>query len=430
MLVIITCIIFVFGSMALGVPLITAFLGGSVVPLAMFTDVPLDIVTTKMFSSINSFSFLAVPFFMICGGLLDKGGIARRLVDLAKAIVGWLPGSLAVCTILASAFFGAVSGSAVATIAAIGGIMLPMMLEDGYSKRFALATVSMAGFLGIIIPPSIPMVLYGMTCGVSIADLFSAGFVPGILLVVAMSAYAIIWGIKHPNSCTRYKFSIKGVLVALKNAIWALFMPIIILGGIYSGLFTPTEAAAVACVYGLFVGFVIYRQLDLKKVIEILRSSTVSTAIMMIILCAVTVFSFVINMANASQYINLFVSSLAHNTFQFWVVITIVLLILGMLMDTPPAIMLIGTFIVPLLSQYNVDPLVFGLVLVVNLGIGLNTPPVGTGLFMTKTLRNDITTADLLSSHLLIYILICIGVMILLMACPQLITVVPELFNK
>lgn len=429
MLVIITCIVFVFGAMLLGVPLITAFLGGSLVPLALFSNMPLDVVTSKMFSSINSFSFLAVPFFMICGGLLDKGGIAKRLVDLAKALVGWLPGSLAVCTFLASAFFGAVSGSAVATIAAIGGIMLPMMLEDGYPMRFSLATVTVAGFLGIIIPPSIPMVLYGMTCGVSIADLFSSGFVPGILLTGSMSVYAILWGVKNPGVCTRYKFSVKGALIAFKNAIWALFMPIIILGGIYSGKFTPTEAAVIACVYGLFVGFVVYRQLTLKKVIEILRASTVSTAIMMIILCAVTVFSFVINTENAAQYINLFITTLAHNKFQFWVVITIILLILGALMDTPPAIMLIGTFIVPLLQQFDVDPLVFGLVLIVNLGIGLNTPPVGSGLFMAKTLRSDITTRDLLNIHLLIYILICIGVMIVLMACPQLITVVPTLFN-
>lgn len=430
MLVIITCIVFVFGAMLLGVPLITAFLGGSLVPMALFSNMPLDVVTTKMFASINSFSFLAVPFFMICGGLLDKGGIAKRLVGLAKAIVGWLPGSLAVCTFLASAFFGAVSGSAVATIAAIGGIMLPMMLEDGYPKKFALATVTVAGFLGIIIPPSIPMVLYGMTCGVSIADLFSSGFVPGILLTASMSVYAVVWGIKHPGVCTRYKFTLRGVLVAFKDAIWALFMPIIILGGIYSGAFTPTEAAIVACVYGLFVGAVVYKQLTLKKVIEILRASTVSTAIMMIILCAVAVFSFVINTVNAAQYINAFITALAHNKFQFWVVITVILLILGALMDTPPAIMLIGTFILPLLNQYDVDPLVFGLVMIVNLGIGLNTPPVGSGLFMAKTLRSDITTADLLNIHLLIYILICIGVMILLMACPQLITVVPTLFNK
>lgn len=429
MLVIITCIVFVFGAMLLGVPLITAFLGGSLVPLALFSNMPLDVVTAKMFSSINSFSFLAVPFFMICGGLLDKGGIAKRLVDLAKALVGWLPGSLAVCTFLASAFFGAVSGSAVATIAAIGGIMLPMMLEDGYPKHFALATVTVAGFLGIIIPPSIPMVLYGMTCGVSIADLFSSGFVPGILLTGSMSVYAILWGVKHPGICTRYEFSLHGALVAFKNAIWALFMPIIILGGIYSGAFTPTEAAIVACVYGLFVGFVVYKQLTLKKVIEIIRASTVSTAIMMIILCAVTVFSFVINTENAAQYINLFITTLAHNKFQFWLVMTIILLFLGALMDTPPAIMLIGTFIVPILKQFDVDPLVFGLVLIVNLGIGLNTPPVGSGLFMAKTLRSDIATKDLLNVHLLIYILICISVMVLLMACPQLITVVPTLFN-
>ncbi|MPM63869.1 C4-dicarboxylate TRAP transporter large permease protein DctM [bioreactor metagenome] len=252
---------------------------------------------------------------------------------------------------------------------------------------------------------------------------------PGILLTASMSVYAVLWGVKHPGVCTRYKFTLKGALVAFKDAIWALFMPIIILGGIYSGAFTPTEAAIVACVYGLFVGFVIYRQLTVKKVIEILRASTVSTAIMMIILCAVAVFSFVINTQNAAQYINLFITSLAHNKFQFWIVITIILLILGALMDTPPAIMLMGTFILPILRQYDVDPLVFGLVMIVNLGIGLNTPPVGSGLFIAKTLRSDITTKDLLSIHLLIYILICIAVMILLMACPQLITVVPTLFN-
>lgn len=429
MLVILTCIVFVFGAMILGVPLITAFLGGSLVPMALFSNMPLDVVVSKMFSSINSFSFLAVPFFMICGGLMDKGGIARRLVDLAKALVGWLPGSLAVVTFLASAFFGAVSGSAVATIAAIGGIMLPMMLEDGYPKPLALATVTTAGFLGIIIPPSIPMVLYGMTCGVSIADLFSAGFVPGILLTASMSVYAILWGARHPGVCTRYRFSLRNVGRALKDAIWALLMPIIILGGIYSGKFTPTEAAIVACVYGLIVGFVVYRQLSWKKVVEILRSSTVSTAIMMIILCAVTVFSFVINTENAAQYVNLFITTLAHNKVQFWVVITIILLILGALMDTPPAIMLIGTFIMPILAQYDVDPLVFGLILIVNLGIGLCTPPVGSGLFIAKTLRPDITTKDLLNIHLLIYLLICVGVMIVLMAFPGLITVVPTLFR-
>lgn len=428
MLVIISCIIFVFGSMFLGIPLVAAFLGGSLVPLSLFGSIPLNVIPAKLFSSINVYSFLAVPFFMICGGLMDKGGIARRLVDFAKSLVGWLPGSLAVCTFVASAFFGAVSGSAVATIAAIGGIMLPLLLEDGYPKPFALATVTTAGFLGIIIPPSIPMVLYGMTCGVSIADLFSSGFVPGVLLTASMSAYAVLWGWKHPE-VSRSKFSIRNVLVSLKGAIWALLMPIIILGGIYSGKFTPTEAAIVACVYGLFVGTVVYRQLDLKKIVEILRSSTVTTAITMIILAAVTVFSFVINTENAAQYINQFISAVAHNKFQFWVVITIVLLILGALMDTPPAIMLIGTFIMPILAQYDVDPLVFGLILIVNLGIGLCTPPVGSGLFMAKTLRSDITTSELLNVHLLIYLLICVGVMVLLMAVPQLITVVPTLFN-
>lgn len=429
MQVILCCIICVFGMIFLGVPLITAFLGGSLISLTLFSNLPLSVVVTKMFASINSFSFLAVPFFMICGGLMDKGGIAKRLVDFAKSLVGWMPGCLAVCTFVASAFFGAVSGSAVATIVAIGGIMLPMMLEDGYPLKFAIATVTIAGFLGIVIPPSIPMVLYGMTCGVSIADLFTSGFVPGIMLTVAMSIYAVIWGIKHKDICTVYKFSGKQVLKSFKDAIWALLMPIIILGGIYSGLFTPTEAAIVACVYGLFVGCVIYRQLTIKRIIEILRSSVSTTAITMIILCAVNIFAFVINSNNATVYVQSFVTSLAHNKFQFWVVITVFLLILGMLMDTPPAIMLVGTFILPILRVYDVSPLVFGLVLIVNLGIGLCTPPVGSGLFVAKTLRQDISTAILLNVHLLIYILICVAVMIILMAFPQLITVLPSLFS-
>lgn len=429
MQVILCCIICVFGMIFLGVPLITAFLGGSLISLTLFSNLPLSVVVTKMFASINSFSFLAVPFFMICGGLMDKGGIAKRLVDFAKSLVGWMPGCLAVCTFVASAFFGAVSGSAVATIVAIGGIMLPMMLEDGYPLKFAIATVTIAGFLGIVIPPSIPMVLYGMTCGVSIADLFTSGFVPGIMLTVAMSIYAVIWGIKHKDICTVYKFSGKQVLKSFKDAIWALLMPIIILGGIYSGLFTPTEAAIVACVYGLFVGCVIYRQLTIKRIIEILRSSVSTTAITMIILCAVNIFAFVINSNNATVYVQSFVTSLAHNKFQFWVVITVFLLILGMLMDTPPAIMLVGTFILPILRVYDVSPLVFGLVLIVNLGIGLCTPPVGSGLFVAKTLRKDISTAILLNVHLLIYILICVAVMIILMAFPQLITVLPSLFS-
>ena len=429
MQVILCCIICVFGMIFLGVPLITAFLGGSLISLTLFSNLPFSVVVTKMFASINSFSFLAVPFFMICGGLMDKGGIAKRLVDFAKSLVGWMPGCLAVCTFVASAFFGAVSGSAVATIVAIGGIMLPMMLEDGYPLKFAIATVTIAGFLGIVIPPSIPMVLYGMTCGVSIADLFTSGFVPGIMLTVAMSIYAVIWGIKHKDICTVYKFSGKQVLKSFKDAIWALLMPIIILGGIYSGLFTPTEAAIIACVYGLFVGCVIYRQLTIKRIIEILRSSVSTTAITMIILCAVNIFAFVINSNNATVYVQSFVTSLAHNKFQFWVVITVFLLILGMLMDTPPAIMLVGTFILPILRVYDVSPLVFGLVLIVNLGIGLCTPPVGSGLFVAKTLRKDISTAILLNVHLLIYILICVAVMIILMAFPQLITVLPSLFS-
>lgn len=413
----------------LGAPLLVAFLAGSIIPLELFTNTPLTVVAQKMYASINSFTYLAAPFFMVSGALMDKGGIATRLVNLAKALVGWMPGSLAVCTFLACAFFGAVSGSSVATVAAIGGIMLPIMMKEGYPLRFTLATVTAGGYLGIIIPPSIPMVLYGMTCGVSIADMFTAGFAPGILLTAGMSVYAVIWGSKHKDIVKRYPFSLKEVGRAFKDAIWAILMPVIILGGIYSGICTPTEAAVIACLYGLFVGFVVYKQLTIKKCIEIMRSSVASSVIIMVCIAAVTTFSFVINMENANQLLRELIHSLAHTPAQFWFVMTIALLIIGMFIDTPPAILLVGTLIMPILADYNIDPLVFGLVMIVNLGIGLCTPPVGMNIYMAKTLLPNLETKHVLSKHLLAYIICSIAIMIVLMCFPGIITFLPALFN-
>ena len=419
-----------FGLVLLGAPLIVAFIWASIIPLVLFNDMTLAVVTQKLFASINSFGLLAVPFFIIAGSLLDKGGISKRLINLAMALVGWLPGSLAVVTFLASAFFGAVSGSSIATVAAIGGIMLPKMLKEGYPLTFSLATVTTGGFLGIIIPPSIPMVLYGLTTGVPVGDLFIAGIIPGLMLTGSMSIYAILWGLRNKDKVKRYPFSINKLLIATKESLWALVMPIIILGGIYSGIFTPTEAAAVACFYGLFVGLVVFKELNLKKIIFVLRSALATSALILFMIACVSAFAHVIAMENVNEILFNFITSITSNTFEFWVVITIILFIVGMIIDTPPAILLMGTLLVPISSSFGIDPLIFGLVMIINLGIGLCTPPVGMNLYVAKGLLKNITTKQVLSKHLFIYITFSIIVLVILMALPSLITFLPNLLLK
>jgi len=419
-----------FSLVLFGAPLIVAFIWASVIPLVLFCDMTLAVVTQKLFTAINSFGLLAVPFFIIAGSLLDKGGISKRLINLAMALVGWLPGSLAVVTFLASAFFGAVSGSSVATVAAIGGVMLPIMLKEGYPLNFSLATVTTGGFLGIIIPPSIPMVLYGLTTGVSVGDLFVAGIIPGLMLTGAMSTYAVLWGLRNKDKVKKYPFSINKLLIAFKEAIWALVMPGIILGGIYSGVFTPTEAAAVACFYGVFVGLVVFKELNLKKIILVLRSSLASSSLILVMIACVSVFAHVIALENVNEILFNFITSIASSTFSFWVVITIILFIVGMIIDTPPAILLMGTLLVPISSKFGIDPLVFGLVMIVNLGIGLCTPPVGMNLYVAKGLMKNINTRQVLSKHLFIYVTFATLVLLILMAIPSIITFLPNLLLK
>jgi C4-dicarboxylate transporter DctM subunit len=417
-----------FALIIYGAPLFVALIWASFIVLMLLNNMTPSVITQKLFMSVNNFGLLAVPFFMIAGGLLDKGGISKRLVNLAMALVGWLPGSLAVVTFLACAFFGAVSGSSIATVAAIGGIMLPIMLKEDYPLDFALSTCAAGGYLGIIIPPSIPMVLYGLTASVPVGDLFMGGFIPGIMLTVAMSSYAIYWGSKNKAKIKRYPFKLSQFVLALKEALWALAMPVIILGGIYGGIFTPTEAAAVACAYGLLIGIFVFKELNFKKIISILRNSVASCALILFMIACVSCFGHIMAMENIPRVVSGFITSIAHSTASFWVVITIILFIVGMVMDTAPAILILGTLIVPISANYGIDPVVFGLVMIINLGIGLVTPPVGMNLYVAAGLKK-VGTKQVLSVHLIAYVGLSLLVLILLMSFPKIITSLPELFS-
>ena len=367
----------------LGVPIALSLTASAT--LALWMDgMNLIVVVQKMFTAMDSYSLMAIPFFMIAGGLLADGGVSKRLTDFAKSLVGWLPGGFAVVVFLSSAFFGAISGSSAATVAAIGAIMVPGMLADGYPLKFSLATVAAGGFLGIIVPPSIPMVIYGMAAGASVSDVFMGGFIPGFMLAGGMSIYSI------------------------------------------GGIFTPTEAACVAVFYGLIVGVFVYKELNLKTIFNILRSSIITTGMLLFVIAGATVFGLVLTRENVPQTVAAMITSFATNQFMFWLLVTVLLLIVGTFMDTCPAVMILTPIFTPALATYGIDPIVFGVVMIVNLGIGLCTPPVGLNLYVAAGLKKT-TIENVVGKHLLCYLLAALLILVLLMAFPQIIMFLPNL---
>lgn len=422
-----TALLFItfFVLLLLGVPIALCLTTAALAAFS-YTGTNIIVVAQKMFTAMNSYSLMAIPFFMIAGGLLAEGGVSRRLTNFANSLVGWLPGGLAIVVFLSSAFFGAISGSSAATVAAIGAIMVPAMLSDGYPLKFALATVASGGFLGIIVPPSIPMVIYGLAADSSVSAVFMGGFIPGFMLAAGMSVYSVIWGFRHRDLIKMHTFSLQNVWRTFKNAILALLMPLIVLGGIYGGIFTPTEAACVAVFYGLLVGIFVYRELNLKKIIEILRSSIVTTGMLLFVIAGATAFGLVMTRENIPQEVAGFITSVATTRGMFWLMVTVMLLIVGTFMDTVPAVMILTPIFYPALANYGIDPIQFGVVMIINLGIGLCTPPVGLNLYVAAGLRKT-TIENVVCKHLWWYLLAALLVLILLMAVPQIIMLLPNL---
>lgn len=410
----------------LGVPIAIALGMAALIPVYFLTTLPLEIVPQRFMTAIDSFPLMAIPFFVIAGALLERGGVSKRLVRLAAALVGSLPGGIAIVTFLASAFFGAISGSATATVLAIGSIMVPAMINAGYPLRFALATVASAGYLGIIIPPSIPMVTYGISTSTSIGDIFMAGFFPGLILTTAMSCYALYYGYK--NKMQTQKFSWQELKEAVKDGIWAILMPVIILGGIYGGIFTPTEAAAVAIFYGVIIGFAVYKELSIKLLYEILKSSLTSSGMIMFIVASASAFGFIMTRDMIPQKVAALLMSVSDNTVIIFLLINIMLLVVGTFMETIAAIMILSPILVTLTNQMGYSPIAFSIVMVVNLAIGMLTPPLGVNLFVAASLKNT-KVDNVINIHLFWYILISLAVLMLLTYVPSISTFLPELLR-
>lgn len=338
-------------------------------------------IIEDMFVSLDKELILAIPMFMLCGGVMTKGSTARRLTDVARALVGHLPGGLGVAAILSSAIFAAISGSSIVTMIAIGSVIYPAMREAGYSNRFSLGTVMSGGTLGIIIPPSIPLILYGLVTETSIVDLFRAGVGPGLLLVALFAAYAVI---ANWNMPTR-RFSMSGLIRALRAGIWALMMPVLLAGGIYSGFFSPTEAAAVALLYAVIIELTVHREIglrDLKAVV--LESAKLGGALFPLIAVALSLNLILIENRVPDMMVGL-VEGWIDSPVTFIIVVNLLLLAVGAVMTTAEAILILAPILAPVAAVYGFDKVVFGIIMIVNLEIGLLTLPVGLNLIVAMT---------------------------------------------
>ena len=373
-----------FVMLFLGVPIAFALCTSSLAYLVLFSRVPVVIVAQQMLKGVDSFTLMAIPFFVIAGCLMQSGGISKRIVDFAKKLVGWMPGGLAVVDIVASMIFAAMTGAGAATTAAVGGIMIPSMEEDGYDPGFASAVQTVAGVFGPIIPPSILMVLYAVASGASVGDMLLAGLVPGLFLGVVLIS-VVVWQCIKKGYKGGTPFNLKEALKSLGEAFWALLAPVIILGGIYSGLVTPTEASAICCFYCLFVGIFVYKEIPIKSVPKVVYGGVKSAAGIMLIVAATQVFGWVITRAGIPQMVaTAFTASISNPTL-FIMAVVFILLVAGCFIDAVPALLIFAPIFCPTAVAYGLDIVYFGVIMVIVLCIGLATPPVGINLYVASS---------------------------------------------
>ena len=381
-------------------------------------------IATSMFTACDSFPLMAVPFFILAGALMEAGGLSKRLVDLGDSLVGHFTGGFAIVTVVCCAFFGAISGSAPATVAAIGSIMVPTMIERGYSRDFSLALIAASGCLGILIPPSIPMVVYGVSTNASIGAMFLGGFGPGILTTFMLIAVAMLISHRKGFKGNGKKFSLRNVWHAFVPAIWAILVPVIILGGIYGGIFTPTEAAAVAVIYGFFAGKFIYKELTWKRFIDALMNSCVTLGNALIIVGTATTLGRVFTVENLPGILSQMISAI-NNPVIVLLIINLILLFVGCIMETTAAIMILAPILLPLVQSFGVNPIHFGLIMVLNLGIGMITPPVGCNLFVAAGLAK-LDFMKIVRAIVPMLVAMLVGLM-LVTFIPQITTLLPTL---
>lgn len=400
-----------FALLGFGAPVAVSLIVSALTYILLMTDIPPVIVAQQALAGTDSFTLMAVPYFIVAGSLMQAAGISKRIVELAHSLVGWMPGGLAVVTIIASMFFAALTGAGAATTAAVGGMMIPAMVKDGYSRGYASALQASAGVFGPIIPPSILMILYAVTAEVSVGDMLIAGILPGITLGILMIVYVMI-DAKRRGFGSHETFNLRKVGVSLRKSFWALLAPLVILGGIYTGIVTPTEAAAVGCFYSLIVGLFVYREIAPKQLLRILFESFKVAAGIMLIVGGTQAFGWVLTREGLPQAAALFFAEHITSPALFLLIAVTMFLIAGCFIDAVPNVLIFAPILVPVANAYGINPVHFGIVMVVSFCAGLVTPPVGVNLFVASEVGNS-SLRSIIPHVWGFFLVIVVGVLIL-----------------
>jgi C4-dicarboxylate transporter, DctM subunit len=400
-----------FGLLLIGVPIAVALGLSTTITMLVFTDQPTLVIAQKMFTSLDKFALMAIPLFVLAGNFLSQGGAARRIIRFARALVGHLPGGLPMSAIFACIIFAAVSGSSPATVAAIGSIMIGAINDDGYSSPFSVGSIVCAGSLGILIPPSIVLIVYGVTVEQSIGKLFMAGVVPGIFLGGGLMLMTYL-AARRAGFKKSERASNKEIWNSFKDASWGLFVIVIIIGGIYGGLFTPTEAAAVSAVYGFFVVKFIYRDLAWKQIPEVIKASASTAAMILFIIANAMLFAYLLTIQQIPQQLADLIIGMNLDKVMFLIFINLLLLMAGNFMEPSSLIMIIAPLIFPVAMELGIDPIHLGVIITVNMEIGMLTPPVGLNLFVASGI-SGLGLGDVVKASLPWFFVLLAGLLII-----------------
>jgi C4-dicarboxylate transporter DctM subunit len=376
------------GCMATYVPVFMCLFFTAVIGFLLFTEMPILLLAQTLFRSLDNFALVVVLFFILCGNIMTSGCIVEKLIKVANVLVSWLPGGLGMAGVLACGLFGAISGSTVATVVALGGFMIPALMNNGYPSKYTMGLMTTSPNLGVIIPPSISMILYSMISNVSLEGLFLTGFIPGILITIATCVYTYMVFQKKREIVQMPMPTPKEIFLVLREGFWSLMLPVIIFGGIFSGAFTANEAAVVACVYAFIVELFIHRSIRFSQIKKITVESAITSATLLSIVAGATCFGRLLTFENIPGRIGETVLAAIHSPWVFLLAINLLLVVVGMFMDIISATMILGPVLLPMLSPFGVDWMHFGLIMTVNLAIGYCTPPVGVSLYITGAIAN------------------------------------------
>ena len=413
--------------LTLSMPIALLLAATTAIYLIFIAHVPVTSLIQQLFNGLDNFVLLGVPFFILAGNIMAEGAISDRLVGVMKLFVGRFTGGLALASVLACMVFAAISGSSPATVIAIGSIMMPALIKEGYGNRFSIGLLTSSGSLGILIPPSIPMILYALVMNVSVAEIFMAGFLPGIFIGCSLMGYSYYMARKH-GWRSQVHYSFKEGLKIIKDGLWALFLPVLVLGGIYGGIFTPTEAAAVSVVYALFVELFIYEELKIGKLFNICRDSAILSGCLLFILSCAMSFIWLLTVEQIPIKLAEAIVSNIQNKWLFLLAINGVLLMIGALMDIVTAIIVISPILVETLSRYDIDFIHYGIIMIVNIECGFLTPPFGLNLFVAMAIMKRSLVE--IGKSILPFILLFLGCLVIITYVPQLSTLLPKLLLR